>query len=128
MLRQPLFFWSGCLSIQFFNLPLLNTVRPRMATYPSLCSPVWLSGCHATPLFTRCFPTTLSSLTLPWTIAGFLHLFYSFSPAQRRVIRDLPHHPFFPRKTEDFPRGDKHLKHIPLPTYLIYLSPKDLYR
>ena len=29
-----------------------------------------------------------SSLTLPWTIAGFLHPFYTFSPAHRRVIRD----------------------------------------
>ena len=26
--------------------------------------------------------------TLPWTIAGFLHPFYTFSPAHRRVIRD----------------------------------------
>ena len=32
------------------------------------------------------FPT--SSLTLPWTITGFLHPFYTFSPAYRRVIRD----------------------------------------
>ena len=29
-----------------------------------------------------------SSLTLPWTIAGFLHSFYTFSPAHRTVIRD----------------------------------------
>ena len=33
-----------------------------------------------------CFST--SSLTLQWTIAGFLHPFYTFSPAHRRVIRD----------------------------------------
>ena len=33
-----------------------------------------------------CFST--SSLTLPWTIAGFLHPFYTFSPAHCRVIRD----------------------------------------
>ena len=33
-----------------------------------------------------CFSS--SSLTLPWTIAGFLHPFYTFSPAHRRVIRD----------------------------------------
>ena len=32
------------------------------------------------------FPT--SSLTLPGTITGFLHPFYTFSPAYRRVIRD----------------------------------------
>ena len=33
-----------------------------------------------------CFST--SSLTLPWTIGGFLHPFHTFSPAHRRVIRD----------------------------------------
>ena len=32
-----------------------------------------------------------------------------------------------PREAEDFPRGDKHFKHVPPPTYLIYLSPKSLY-
>ena len=51
MLRQPLFFWSGCLSIQFFNLPLplTQSVRPPMATYPSLCSTCVTYGtpCHA---------------------------------------------------------------------------------
>ena len=35
---------------------------------------------------------------------------------------------FIPREAEDFPRGDKHFKHVPPPTYLIYLSPIDLYR
>ena len=29
-----------------------------------------------------------SSLTIPWTIAWFLHPFYTFSPAHSRVIRD----------------------------------------
>ena len=33
-----------------------------------------------------CF--SASSLTLPWTIAGCLHPFYTFSAAHRRVIRD----------------------------------------
>ena len=32
-----------------------------------------------------------------------------------------------PREVEDFPRGDRHFKHVPLLTYLIYLSPKELY-
>ena len=32
---------------------------------------------------------------------------------------------FIPREGEDFPRGDKHFKHVPRPTYLICLSPKD---
>ena len=33
-----------------------------------------------------------------------------------------------PREVEDFPRGDKHFKHVLPPKYLICLSPKDLYR
>ena len=37
-------------------------------------------------LFIHCF--SMSSLTLPWAIAGFLHSFYTFSPAHRTVIRD----------------------------------------
>ena len=34
---------------------------------------------------------------------------------------------FIPREAEDFPRGDSYFKHVPLPAYLIYLSPKGLY-
>ena len=71
MLRQPLFFWSRCLSIQFFN-SLICDLRDTM-------------------------------------------------PCQRSLT-------LIPRGAEDFPRGDKHFKHVPPPTYLIYLSPKDLYR
>ena len=36
----------------------------------------------------------------------------------------LPNQPL-PREVEDFPRGDKHFKHVPPPTYLIYFSPKE---
>ena len=32
-----------------------------------------------------------------------------------------------PRKAEDFPRGNRHFKHASPPTYLICLSPKELY-
>ena len=33
-----------------------------------------------------------------------------------------------PREAEDFPRGDRHFKHLPhVLTYLICLSPKGLY-
>ena len=28
-----------------------------------------------------------------------------------------------PREAEDFPRGDNHSKHVPLPTYLAWLQP-----
>ena len=33
-----------------------------------------------------------------------------------------------PQEAEDFPWGDNHFKHVPPSKYLIYLSPKDLYR
>ena len=42
---------------------------------------------HLSMFFIHIFFST-SSLTLPWTITGFLHPFYTFSPAYRRVIRD----------------------------------------
>ena len=77
MLRQPLLFWSGCLSIQFFNL---NT----------LVSDLWDAMPRQRSLYT--YPTPI------------------------------------PREAGDFHRGDKHFKHVPPPTYLIYLSPKNLYR
>ena len=32
-----------------------------------------------------------------------------------------------PREAEDFPRSDRQFKHVPPLTYLIYLSPKELY-
>ena len=32
-----------------------------------------------------------------------------------------------PTEAADFPKGDKHFKHVPPLTYLIYLSPKELY-
>ena len=34
---------------------------------------------------------------------------------------------FLPREAEDFPWGDRYFKHVPRLTYLIYLSPKELY-
>ena len=38
----------------------------------------------------------------------------------------LPTQPL-PREVENFPRGGKHFKHVPPPTYLIYFSPKGVY-
>ena len=42
---------------------------------------------HLSMYFIHIFFST-SSLTLPWTIARFLQIFYTFSPAHRRVIRN----------------------------------------
>ena len=32
-----------------------------------------------------------------------------------------------PREVEDFPRGDRHFKHVFPPAYLIFLSPKEFH-
>ena len=42
----------------------------------------------------------------------------------------MPHQrslPLLPREAEDLPRGERHFKHVLPLTYLIYLSPKELY-
>ena len=44
-------------------------------------------------------------------------------PRQRSLTLTL-----IPREAENFPKSDKYFKHVPLPTYLICLSPKGLCR
>ena len=51
-----------------------------------------------------------------------------FPPTDVSHLSFIPSTQPLPREVEGFPRGDKHFKHVPLPTYLIYLSPKDLCR
>ena len=43
---------------------------------------------HISFFFIYIFFSTSSSLSLPWTVAGFLHSFYTFSSAHCRVISD----------------------------------------
>ena len=37
-LRNPYFLLTGCLSIQFFDSPRRQSIRPPLVTYPLLCS------------------------------------------------------------------------------------------
>ena len=122
-------YFNGCLSIQFFNLPLTlphpypypthtptpTPTLPLLSQLGHLClptphcaEPVLLTGRHAAPEVTRCFSTPPDVLQDAMPRRGSLTL--------------------VPREVEEFPRGDKHFKHVPSPTYLIYLSPIDLYR
>ena len=110
-------YFTGCLSIQFFNLPLLHP-HPYPHPHSQLghlwlptlhcAAPVLLTGRHAAPEVTRCFSTPPDVLQDTMPCRGSLTL--------------------IPREAEDFPRGDKHFKHVPPPTNLIYISPIDLYR
>ena len=120
-----------------------------MATYPILCSPcvTYRTLCHAighqvlpNPLdaYESFLPLLNVTGTPPWLLrpvrtstsselyphTWWLFLFFN------SVTCDLgkaTHPTPLPREVEDFPRGDKYFKHVPLPTYLIYL-PEDLYR
>ena len=66
----------------------------------------------------------------------FIYLFLnalvsSFFKLLKRDLRDtMPSQKslaLLPREAEDFPRGDRYFKHVLSHTYLIYLSPKELY-
>ena len=92
MVRQPLLFVTGCLTIQCFDSPpFFNTVRPPQTTYSSLCStcPTYRTSCHTIghqtlpihPLprvhqFERAF------FTLPTKVPGFHSDHRNIAPAR----------------------------------------------
>ena len=150
-LGNPLLYWLPKHPVFKFTLPLTQLVRPPMATYPLLCCPCVTYGtlCHAighqvlpNPLdayesfFCHCLmsPALHPGFSGLWgpqpalsstpTLGGFFLFFNSITCDLWNATHPTP----LPREADDFPRGDKHFKHVPLPTYLIYLSPKGLYR
>ena len=89
--------FTGCLSIQFFNstLALAQSVRPPMATYPSLCSPCdlqdamprhWSPGASHPP----CHPSPSRGL-----LPGFYTHFILSAQPSADWFATYPHHPFF---------------------------------
>ena len=112
-----------------------------MTTFPSLCSPcvTYRTLCHAIG-----YQVLPNHPVIPHPPVDYCRVFtpilyFQPSPAQGDS-RLTPTSLFFyrerygfecarvPREAEDFPRGDEHFKHVPPPKYLIYLSPKDLFR
>ena len=73
---------------------------------------------HLSMFFIHIFFST-SSLTIPRTIVGFLHPFYTFSPAHRRVIRDTF---IFNHSVIFLPRALRVLSRHFLPTGVFYLT------
>ena len=71
-----------CLLLKTFSFMPFSKESSRIITFFLSTLPILSFG----RFFIYCFST--SSLTLPWAIAGFLHTFYTFSPAHRRLIRD----------------------------------------
>ena len=92
-------------------------------------------GHHATPEVTHALHSHVTYGTL-YHARGHSH---SFSHPTLFIVSatDLREHfllsgvfylsLLIPREAEDFTRGDRHFKHVPPPTYLIWLSPKELY-
>ena len=72
MLRQPLFFWSGSLSIQFFNLLTcdLQDAMPRLHTYLRLHIYLYLYPYlrHATPT-SAYIPNLLITKRFIWVVS-----------------------------------------------------------
>ena len=73
---------------------------------------------------------------MPGHLFIYLFIYFKCSSIQffNSLTCDLPETmprqrslPLLPREEEDFPRGDRYFKHVPPLTYLIYLSPKELY-
>ena len=97
MLRQHLFFWSGCLSIQFFNVPvpLTQSVRPPMATYPSLCSTCVTYGM---PCHTRGHQVLPNHTVIPHSPVDYRRVFTPilyFQPSPAQSDSRLTPPPFF---------------------------------
>ena len=106
------FFFCECLGIQFFNSLTcdLGDTMPRQRSL-TLFTHMWLTGRYATPEVTHTlFPT---QPFLPWVLRIWESVFYLGL--------------LIPREAEDFSRGDRHFKHVPSPTNLICLSPKESY-
>ena len=124
-LSNPYFLLTGCLGIQFFPLSQHSQFSYLWLPTPHCAALVWLTGHHAMPVVTKCFPPN------PYLGKGRISPYPSLcstcvtyrTPCHAIGHQVLPTQPL-PREAEDFPRGDKHFKHVPPLTYLIYFSPK----
>ena len=108
------------------------------ASDPSLCKTLLgKTGCLGNPYFTYWLPkhpdfwftlTLTQSVRLPMvTYPSLCSSFVTYETLCHAIGRQvLPTQPL-PREAEDLPRGDRHFKHVPPLTYLICLSPKELY-
>ena len=94
------------------------------------------TGCLGNPYFTAClsfqFLNSHTCVTYGTPCHARRHQVLFDSPCYLRDAMPRQRSPgkSIPREVEDkhIPRGDKHFKHVPSPTYLTYLPPKDLYR
>ena len=92
--------------------------QPLLLTYWLLRHPVFFDSPHFPTQSVR--PPLVTYPSLCSTCVTYRTLFHAIG---HQVLPTQP----LPREVEDFSRGDKHFKHVPPPTYLIYFSPKGVY-
>ena len=104
---------TGCLSISFLwgHYLVSPALHPDFTLTSPWRSPPALSSTPTQAFFNYLGIQPFNSLTCE---------LWDTVPRQRSLT-------LLPREAEDFPRDDRHFKHVPPPTYLIYLSHKELY-
>ena len=106
------------------NLSTITTMHPSQILYRVHKYVVFYKGRSSFLIYPN--PTAVSQATY-----GYLPLLCSPCVTYRILCHAIGHPVLptqpLPREAEDFPRGDKHFKHVPPLTYLICLSPKELY-
>ena len=137
---QPLLFtyWLHKHPVFWFT-PLFSTqsVRPPFAAYPWLCSACLTYGTPYHAIGHQVLSTLAFNVSPRPSVSHrqvFRTILY-FQPSSSQCdsrrcpnpyLEKLPTQPL-PREAEDLPRGERYFKHVPPLTYLIYLSPKEVY-
>ena len=118
---------TGCLSNFLGSLSMSPALHPGKVSTSSELYPDYFryfALCSGIQFF-YLPPFLTQSVRLP--LVTYLSLCSTYvtyrTPCHAIGHQVLPTQPL-PREAEDFPRGDKYFKHVPLPTYLIYFSPK----
>ena len=102
----------------------------------SLCkTPLGETGCLGNPYFTHWLPEhpvfwftlTQSVRLLMVTYPSLCSPCVTYETLCHAIGHEVLPTQHLPREAEDFPRDDRYFKHVPPLTYLISLSPKELY-
>ena len=85
--------------------------------------PLLFTGCSSTQFFNSPpFPNTVSKDSFGTLLLTVQYL-YDLRDAMPHHWLPSTYHPTLSREAEDFPRGDKYPKDVPLLTFLAYLEP-----
>ena len=121
----------GCDFVDFEQVKKLSGYFADFEQVKTFATPLGESGCLGNSYFTYWLPkhpvfwfTLTQSVRLPMvTYPSLCSPCVTYGTLCHAIGHQvLPTQPL-PREAEDFPRGDNHSKHVPLPTYLAWLQP-----